>query len=324
MSTVPALSALLSLGREHKDPSVCPEQTLLRFAGIDGFKATCLPAAELKWQGEFGSDVPQCCVVADPVHMLADTDHARLMGTGTLQLQDEESQALLKSLNHTFEEDGLQFFQGRSGSWFITGRDASMLGTWPTHVLVGRNVASFLPEGEASADWRKLMTEIQMLLFSHPVNQVRTAEGQLTINALWLWGGGKLPQQTNRQALSVFSDSSFAAGLSTASGFEQHALSQFDPANLPDSNILLFDDSMQERLLYEDYAGWQQRLLQLESGVFQPLLKQFQSGRVSRIVLNIGNRREFLIQPSLFRRLFSRSRSLADFVDPAFVEPVED
>ena len=38
---------------------------------------------------------------------------------------------------------------------------------------------------------RRLMTELQMLLHEHPVNEARAARGVPTVNAVWLWGGGE-------------------------------------------------------------------------------------------------------------------------------------
>jgi hypothetical protein len=39
--------------------------------------------------------------------------------------------------------------------------------------------------------WQRILTEIQMALYAHPLNQAREARGELLVSSLWLWGGGR-------------------------------------------------------------------------------------------------------------------------------------
>jgi hypothetical protein len=41
---------------------------------------------------------------------------------------------------------------------------------------------------------RRLQNEMQMLLYTHPVNDARSARGVLPVNSFWLSGTGALPQ----------------------------------------------------------------------------------------------------------------------------------
>ena len=45
---------------------------------------------------------------------------------------------------------------------------------------------AFLPQGNDLKRWQKLLTELQMLLYAHPVNAARTQRGARSINSLWL------------------------------------------------------------------------------------------------------------------------------------------
>jgi hypothetical protein len=49
-----------------------------------------------------------------------------------------------------------------------------------------------LPQGRDAGKMRRLMTELQMLLHEHPVNQRRLARGIPVANAVWFWGNGDL------------------------------------------------------------------------------------------------------------------------------------
>lgn len=55
--------------------------------------------------------------------------------------------------------------------------------------VAGRVVDAFLPEGPRGAEWRRTLTEAQMLLHQHPVNQRRDQHGRRPLNALWISGG---------------------------------------------------------------------------------------------------------------------------------------
>ena len=45
---------------------------------------------------------------------------------------------------------------------------------------------AFLPQGRDLKRWQTLLTELQMLLHTHPINQARTARGARPINSFWL------------------------------------------------------------------------------------------------------------------------------------------
>lgn len=53
---------------------------------------------------------------------------------------------------------------------------------------------AFLPSGRDLKRWQKLLTELQMLLHTHPVNQARIARRVRPINSLWLDQGARAEQ----------------------------------------------------------------------------------------------------------------------------------
>lgn len=59
----------------------------------------------------------------------------------------------------------------------------------PAWRTAGRPLDSHLPEGPRGAEWRRWLTEAQMLLHEHPLNLQREARGLRPLNALWLSGG---------------------------------------------------------------------------------------------------------------------------------------
>jgi hypothetical protein len=60
--------------------------------------------------------------------------------------------------------------------------------------VVGRVIDGWMPRaGEAKA-LRRLQQEMQMLLYTHPVNEERARGGLLPVNSFWASGTGALPQ----------------------------------------------------------------------------------------------------------------------------------
>ncbi|HEX2596051.1 MAG TPA: phosphoglycerate mutase, partial [Luteimonas sp.] len=72
--------------------------------------------------------------------------------------------------------------------------------------------------------WRALASEIQVVLHNHPWNAQRTAAGKPPVNALWLWGGGTLPDHVESPHARLLSDEPLAWALAKAAGVKHEAL----------------------------------------------------------------------------------------------------
>ena len=49
-----------------------------------------------------------------------------------------------------------------------------------------------MPRGADGGTWKRWQNEIGMLLHEHPVNVEREANGNVPVNGVWFWGGGRL------------------------------------------------------------------------------------------------------------------------------------
>ena len=59
--------------------------------------------------------------------------------------------------------------------------------TWPAHTVANGKIADYLPRDAEAGDWRRLMTEVQMLFHAHSVNIERANQQKLPINAMWFF-----------------------------------------------------------------------------------------------------------------------------------------
>lgn len=318
--SLPALEKLLGRGRATKTQDSCVEQTLMRHFGYKVPEANSLPAGKIRWAADFNQPAPQFCVCADPVHMLADIDHARLMDASALKLSKAESDHYINALNKVFCADGLEFVAGSPDRWYLTGLDASMLKTLPVKSLVGRNVASFLPEGDASAHWRTLTTEIQMVLFADSMNQTREDQGQLSLNSLWLWGGGHYEKPTGMPPANCYTDDALCQGLAKHGQTSLEKTSTFDCESIKDGDVLLMDGKGNNAIIYGNYVEWKEWIVNLEASLFVPVWRALQTRQINQLTLNVGNAREFSITPSRIPAFWRRRKKFKSYVSEKTVE----
>jgi hypothetical protein len=128
---------------------------------------------------------------AEPVTLEVGRDEVRLAGAVS-DLDADESTALLSSLRAHFVSDGMEFVERGPGRWWVTLAEPQQLETSAPDAALGKPLIAHLPRGADAARWRRWQSEMQMLLFEHPVNRVRESGGLPPVNDVWIWGGGTL------------------------------------------------------------------------------------------------------------------------------------
>lgn len=174
-----------------------------------------LCAGALSLLGAGGDPGDAIWVRADPVHMRVMRDRVVMAPAGAFSVSREDADALCQALNRHFAGaielrvlDGTRWCARLERE--IEVADESAL------AMAGREPAKH--EGDA------LLTEMQMLLHAHPVNEAREARGEPAVNSVWLWGAGRLPSRTRTQWQSVTSGDPLALGFARNSGATARAL----------------------------------------------------------------------------------------------------
>ena len=126
-------------------------------------------------------------------HLQAQSDHVAMREPDELALDALESDALVQAMRPYFLEDGLRLHPQRPGQWLVCGELLRDLPTASLNRVRGQAVDAWMPQGERARPLRRLQNEMQMLLYTHPVNDSRAARGLTTVNAFWLSGTGSLP-----------------------------------------------------------------------------------------------------------------------------------
>ena len=126
-------------------------------------------------------------------HWQVHTHHIAMSHLPLPELTQAESAALLAAMRPYFEEDGIALFDDQPGRWLAQAEVFADLASAAPDRVAGRNLAHWMPGSVKAAPLRRLQNEMQMLLYTHPVNDARQARGVAPVNSFWLSGTGALP-----------------------------------------------------------------------------------------------------------------------------------
>ena len=128
-----------------------------------------------------------------PCHWQIRTDHVTLDDPAALQLDEAASRELLAVMAPWFVEDGITLHYDQPTRWLAQGAPLEGLATASLERVLHRDLRLWLPDPQRAAQLHRLQSEMQMLLYTHPLNDAREARGLPTVNAFWLHGAGRLP-----------------------------------------------------------------------------------------------------------------------------------
>jgi 2,3-bisphosphoglycerate-independent phosphoglycerate mutase len=128
-------------------------------------------------------------------------EDGRIKNHSAGHISSEESDLILKTLQHEIGSDAWRFYTGVSYRHLFVGNQLDpRLDCAPPHDHPGESAESLLikpktPEAAPTADLlNRLTRQSWNLLKDHPVNQQRRAQGKDAANSIWLWSPGKRPK----------------------------------------------------------------------------------------------------------------------------------
>jgi len=125
-----------------------------------------------------------------PVHWHLGTEQVSLIDPAGLMLDESASRALFDAVAPLFTSEGFAARYGAASRWYIAHEALVALPTASLDRVIGRNVDRWLLTGPAGRLLRRLQNEVQMQLYTHPLNDEREARKLLTVNSVWLSGCG--------------------------------------------------------------------------------------------------------------------------------------
>lgn len=128
-----------------------------------------------------------------PCHWLIGMDQVVMDDPARTALTEQEAQQLLAAVAPLAAEDGLTLTLDQPGRWLARGELLRELATSSPDRVIGQDVRHWMPAGPGARTLQRLHSELQMLLYHHPVNEARTTQRLPPVNAFWIHGAGALP-----------------------------------------------------------------------------------------------------------------------------------
>lgn len=185
-------------------------------------------------------------------HWQMNTHHVAMSPPPLPALSQQESTDLLVAMRPYFQEDGISLYDDQPGRWLAHSPTFQDVRSASLDRVFGRDLEPWMPLSAMSAGLRRLQNEMQMLLYTHPVNDARLQRGAVPINSFWLSGTGALPVE-------------------------------YTPALPQDLPQLV--DNLRMSALTEDWTGWSQAWQTLDAQQVHTVLQAARAGHPVQLTL---------------------------------------
>jgi hypothetical protein len=309
----PALETLLARGRRSSTVAGGLEQWLLAAWQAAG----AAPHALLADGGVPGEG---WWLRADPCSLRLNRETVVPLDAAMFDLSRAEADELAAHLNAQLAGRGLAFRAAQPERWYLAAEAPLGGSATPLALARGKPVDVHPGAGDEEVRLSALANEVQMLLHDHPVNEARERRGQPPVNAVWLWGGGRLARPAARPFQRVRAADPLAAGLAIGSGaaafpLPENATRWLRAAGNEGVELILLD-ALRTPAAYGDAAAWGERLAALERDWFAPLAGALREGRIGMVTLHaIGEASAFDVETTRqdLRYFWRRPRPLASY-----------
>ena len=191
------------------------------------------------------------CAFITPCQWQVTTDHITLHDPAHLGLDEAASREPLALLPPSFTEDAITLHSDQPTRCPASRPLFATLATASLERVQGRDVRAWMPNPREARTLHRLQSEMQMLLYTHPFNDARTAQGLPAVNSFWVHCTGALP-----------------TGLTA-------------PAQRPP-----VADAPRAPALREDWRAWASAWTALDAGPLADLLRQAEQGQPVRLTLS--------------------------------------
>jgi hypothetical protein len=174
-----------------------------------------------------------------------------------LQATEAESRQLFNAMQPYFAEDGISLHYVAPNQWLASGEPLRGVRTASLDRVMGQDLAPWQPAQGESSKLRRLQNEMQMLLYTHAVNDARSRANSSAINSIWLHGTGELTMLEVKVSANI---------------------------NTP--------RELANAALKEDWTAWVKAWEQLDATVCADLVKRMQAGKP--VVLTLCGERSAL------------------------------
>jgi len=234
---------------------------------------------------------------ADPVHVEAARDQLVVQALDRDAVTADEAAQLVSLANQVLIPHNIELVP-HGTRWFLLHDEDWTIETVP--LVSALNWPVTMPVGPDAQTWNRLHNEIQMAWHRHEVNEQRERVGQRTINALWLYGGGRYQPLPALAFAQVHCSEPGWRGVAEAAGANGRS-----PDDAVANHALIVLDDLLMPKQREDWTLWLQKLAAIDQRLAT------YEGAALEVVLTGDIIKTFSSRPS-DRYKFWRGRALSE------------
>ncbi|MFM7330270.1 MAG: phosphoglycerate mutase [Brachymonas sp.] len=187
---------LLSTWREFERIELHSESLCMPFE-MAYARALELPSDEgdIPWAAFESGTLRKPCAWFHPCHLDVGMTDMVMQPVQQLMLTTTESRELLSIIAPLAAQDGITLSFHSANRWLAAGDAFAQLECASLSRVQGRSINEWLPDaGEfpQQTQLARLQAEVQMLLYTHPINEARAARRLPAVNSFWIDGAGSL------------------------------------------------------------------------------------------------------------------------------------
>lgn len=213
VSEFSGLGKIVTRGNSRSITPAAPEFLIAEVFGLDTPPGHDIPVGAVSRLADTGDRDNKWWIRADPVYLAPAGDRLVLAADRIDDLTAAQSEHLARASAARLAQEGWLLEAPVPQRWYLSAEPGLRLRTFSPAQARGRHIDPWLPRGEDAQRWLVLLTELQMLFYDMDTNREREAEGRTTVNSLWLWGGGRMPQVPRGSWTGVWSADPFVRGL---------------------------------------------------------------------------------------------------------------
>lgn len=224
----------------------------------------------------------------DPVELQVDLAGIYLLGNEYLTDTIEHTK-----LTTLLALDNIIFYSPHPKRWYLKLKNDPEIQTYLLSQVIGKEISPYLPYGKNQNYWRKLMTEIQILMHGLQFEQNHSIH-----KGVWLWGGGRMPIFSGKNRWqSIYTNDVLAQGLAK--------LCKIDSFDLPHVPL---DLQLQEgeHLIIINHPDNKT----LDEKWFMPLVKILSKKQINSLDLYLGDDRVYRITSRTIHYFWRRKKPI--------------
>ena len=312
MPSLPSIENLFRFGTLSRLPLLGFSATLFELFGFDS--QPDYPTAAVTRLVDNAQTVDGIWMLAEPVHLHTEKTAITLFHDAAFNLSQRDVLALAGELQTIFAARDYVLEVPNVQRWYLKLDKQPAIKTTPIHEVAGQNIQRYLITGTDKMCWDKLTNEIQMSLHNNTLNRQREQRGDLTINSLWFWGAGELPEAPSPAWNQVVADEVMVRGLSILTQVPYVELPENLNRILPQiqGETLIIISFGQRHTQYADYQAWQDFIIYLEQEWFMEIEKLLRQGKLSKLTL-VTNGTRLIVNNTSLKKFWRRCKTLQDY-----------